>query len=484
VAKKSEPFTLDHFLTWSRKLVLDTGKRWRLERYQQEFVADLFAADPPAEAWLVVPEGNGKSTLIAGLALYHLQYQADASVAVAASTRDQSGIIYRQACGFLNRSELPGFHQYPGYRRIVYGAKREVGPTLQIYAADAGAGDGIIPTFCLLDELHRHKTLDLYRTWGGKMEKRGGKMAVISTAGEPGSEFEEAREDIRRSSETLDRRGSQVIAVAAGIVLHEWSVPEDGDVEDMEVVSAANPLSTITATSLARKRSKPTMTLSHWRRLTCNLPTRADSAAISEHEWFGAEVDDRIPSGLPIAAGLDVGWKYDTTALVPLWMRDAEFRLLGQATILEPPQDGGFLDPAKIERAIMELHSRNPLALVVMDMTRAEQLADWIEKATGATVVDRTQSNPMAALDYERFTDALRLGWLRHVGDVGLTRHVLNAIARALPGGDIRFDRPSESRTGKGEQRRRVIDALVAAAMVHTTAAEEFCKPAYRTAGF
>ena len=66
--------------------------------------------------------------------------------------------------------------------------------------------------------------------------------------------------------------------------------------------------------------------------------------------------------------------------------------------------------------------------------------------------------------------EALRLGQLHHTGDQGLTKHVLNAVAKLLPGGDTRFDRPAESRRS-GEQPSRVIDALTAASMVHSEAA-------------
>jgi hypothetical protein len=69
--------------------------------------------------------------------------------------------------------------------------------------------------------------------------------------------------------------------------------------------------------------------------------------------------------------------------------------------------------------------------------------------------------------------DGLRNGTVKHTGDPGLRSHVLHAIARRLPGGDRRFDRPAQSRRAVGEQDRRVIDALTAAAMVveHSTSA-------------
>jgi phage terminase large subunit-like protein len=125
-----------------------------------------------------------------------------------------------------------------------------------------------------------------------------------------------------------------------------------------------------------------------------------------------------------------------------------------------------------VEDAIYALNQRNPIACLVMDMTNGEQLAAWVQETFGCEVVDRNQHIPMQALDYARFTEGLREGWLKHSGDPGLTRHVLNATARVLPRGDIVFSRPSESRFGrKTVQETREIDALVAAAMVNNVGA-------------
>jgi phage terminase large subunit-like protein len=197
-------------------------------------------------------------------------------------------------------------------------------------------------------------------------------------------------------------------------------------------------------------------------------------SAITELEWHSALTGERIPEGKGIWLGLDLGWKRDTTAMVPFWLRDPQFRLLGAATILEPPGDGSQLDSHLVEAALLGIHERNPVEMVVMDMSEGAQLSQWIEENLGAEVVDRVQSVPLQVLDYKRFMEALRMGWLKHTGDPGLTRHVLNANAKLLPGGDSRFERPKESRTVSAEaQRRRVIDALIAAAMVHTAAVAE-----------
>ncbi len=464
-----KPFTIEHFTRWATDLVLDSGKPWEVEDFQSAFVADVFAGH--FQCWLVIPEGNGKTTLVAGLALYHIEHTFGARVMVAAASREQAGILYQQAAGFVSRS--PKFRSVflplEGSRRIRFDPQEA---RIQIMAADERTGDGIIPTFTVVDELHRHRTLGLYRTWTGKLDKRDAQMVAISTSGEPGSEFEVAREQIRQADPHATRTETFTRSVTEEMVLHEYAVPQDGDVEDIELVKRANPLRAVTVAKLERKRRSPTMTVQHWRRFNCNLPTRSEFAAIMESEWFGAAVAGEIPEGEPVWAGLDVGWKWDTTALVPLWIRDAEFRLFGAAEVLVPPRDGTSLDPDAVEDALRRVHERNPIHTLVMDETRAEQLKVWAETELKVErVVGWPHSPKMAALDYERFMEALREGWLHHTGDPKLTRHVLNAVAKVKTEG-TRFDRPSQTREG-GNQDMRVIDALIAAAMVHNAAAAE-----------
>lgn len=463
-------FTVPHFSAWCARLRLKGDEAFKLERWEREFVRDVFAGY--RQCWLVVPEGNGKSTLIALLVLYCLEFSEEAAIPVAASARDQAEIIFTQARAFGRRTPgMEAFRFKAGLREITWGESCKA----KVYASDADTGDGVIPwPIMVLDELHRHSNLELYRTWAGKLEKEQAQLIAISTAGAPGSEFEEVRELMRQTADKRTIKGAfgRYADGERGYVLHEYAVPEAGDVEDMKLVKAANPSARITVRSLRAKRRQPSFSLSHWRRMTCNMPTRVDSAAISEHEWEDARSDARIPIGEPIWVGYDQGIVLDTTALVPFWWRGRERRLLGDAVVLEPPGGGATLDPNLIEHAFLEMHALNPIALVVMDPTRAEQLAEWLKQVIGCDVVARTQSNPMAASDYVRFMEALGHGWLRHTGDPVLTRHVLNAIARLLPNGQVRFDRPRQSRTVSEQmQRRRVIDALQAAAMVNSVAA-------------
>ena len=425
-------------------------------------MVDIFRGVP--EVWDLEPEGNGKTTKLAAFVLYHSQFQEGASVPVAAATRDQAMILYRQAAGFIRRSSLEGWKCYDGYRRIV---NKVTGGMIQIFAADAGHGDGVIPTLAVIDEPHRQDNMDLYLTWSGKLGKRAGQLLVISTAGEPGTEFEETRARIKASATRSKQTGAHLRCEAPGIVLHEWALEPGADIDDMRAVKRANPHKLITLAYLKEKRARPTMTEAHWRRFTCNMATRTTTPAVTEKEWREAVDPDGWPLNVECVAGLDVGWRYDSTALVPL-VQASEQRLLGPATILVPPVDGQ-LELGDVTNAIRELHERNPIRLLVMDISDARDVFDYCTSELGLDVVARPVGLKAQVADYREFMEALRAGALRHVGDPGLTRHVLNATVRLLPLGDAVFARPGQGRmTHVGLRDRRMIDALMAAAYANT----------------
>jgi hypothetical protein len=459
-----DAFTAGHFREYVAGLVFDDGESRPPQDWQLEVVADVFKGFP--ETWLIVPEGNGKSTLLAQLALYGADFSDSPWIPVGASSAKQARIIYDQAAGFVERTPWldERFKCFGGYKLIRSLANGGIG--IEVFAAEAKTGDGVIPfPFAIVDELHRHDDLRLYSLWKGKLRKRGGQILTISTAGEPETPFENTRDEIRRRATKRERTGAHLRAEGPGLVLHEWMVPSDEQCSDMKVVKAANPLWSITEKSLAEDFASPTMDLGDWKRLKCNRPTRSVISAITDKEWDDAQIDGEIPAGAEIDIGLDVAFKWDTTAAVPLWKGPA-FRLLGPASILTPPRDGSSMHPDEIKDALLELSHGYRVGAVVMDMERAADIGSWIEDELGVTVIDRSQTNKLACADYEAFMDGLRNSTLKHTGHAGLRAHVLNAIARRLPGGDHRFDRPTSSRRSVGQQDRRVIDALTAAAMV------------------
>jgi hypothetical protein len=471
------PFTVDHFRAYTGVAVLEDGTAFAAQDFQLDVVADVFAG--AEETWVLVPEGNGKTTLMGLVALYHADYTANAKCLLAASSRDQCGILLGQAAGFVYRtpSLKRRFRVFEGYRRIV---AQRTGGRIQVFAADDRTGDGVIFTLALIDEMHRHRDMRLYRTWHGKLDKRSGQLVGISTAGEPGGEFEQTLERVRRDGRRTRTRDGHERIKAGSMVVHRWAVPDDGDVDDLDQVKAANPFSGITVESLRRKRRRKSLTDAHWRRFTCNQPVRGENAAINAGEWTRAITSDRPEPGEPVWCGVDLGWTWDTTAIVPLWVPHAARHVLLDPTIIVPPRDGTSTPPSRVQQALLDVHEANPVHTVVIDgAAGGEQLAEWIEQHLGARVVVHSNGNAAQALAAQRFYEGLRAEptpTLQHTGHPELTSHVLNARARMLPRGDVVFDRPSQTRSAAGQE-QRVIDGLSAGSAVHSVAVGEGMAP-------
>jgi len=459
------PFTVDHFRRYAALMVLDTGGPWIVEPYFLEVAAEIFAG--VTEVWLDVPEGNAKTTNLAGFALYHADYTEAASVPMAAASRDQTGVLFGQAAGFVKRTPALAerFRVYEGYRRI---DALRTGGRIQVFAADERTGDGVIPTLPLLEELHRHGDLRLYRTWHGKLSKRGGQLVAISTAGAPGGEYENAKAAAAKNGK-VTRKGAHTTVRLPDFVLHQYALKPGDDLTNIDLVKTANPFSGVTTDGLRRKFRSPTMVMSHWARFVCGIATRDGESAVAPEEWAGLR-KTLIPPGTPVWVGADYGWKWDTTALVPLWLPEPLRRVLGVPEVIVPPRDGTSTPPSKIRAAYLRIHRRNPIHTVVMDENAGgAQQVEWIVNELGARVISYGQTSEPQAVAFERWMEAVRERWLEHPHDETLTRHVLNAVDRVVLGDRHRFDRPASSRHARGQE-QRVIDCLSAASGVHAVA--------------
>jgi hypothetical protein len=470
----AEVGTLEHFKEWAYDLILDTGDNWELESFQEDLIRDLFAGY--SEVWSVIPEGNTKTTTVSGIGLYHIRFTPSAFAPVGASSREQAEVMYRQAEGFVlrtegmaakNKREATGFVCQEGYRRILC---NDSAGRMQVYAADDRTADGVIPTLAILDELHRHRNLRLYRTWRGKLAKRSGQILTISTAGEPESEFEETRAKIIEDATERSNGGPRVRAAGEDIVLHDWAVRDRTQADDMDAVAAANPFSSITAEVLRKKRASPTMTDAHWLRFVCNIAARESGQAILPEEWDALQVEPFKPEGKWRVGFLDLGWKIDTTGLGVLYWESAESRWITDVKVLEPP-----VDEADIVRALVERQLKHePIGWVFDPNAGGAQMAQMLDKGThplqgdvNLEFIEHSQDNAPMALAAARLDEAIRAGWIKHDG--------LNAVRKDLGGEKWKYDRPPEA---KGQRREKYpIDALTGVLMGHSVAVAEHDEP-------
>lgn len=472
-----QPFTLPHFRAWASDLILDTWESWHPEPFQEAFVEDLFAGIP--EAWLIVPEGNGKTTLLAGIALYHAEHHPFAAVPVAAASREQAEILYRQGEGFVLRSErlhqvvhsaiqaakgkqktnVPRFVCLEGYRRINHHA----GGRIQVFAADDRTGDGIIPTLGVIDEPHRLPDLSLYRTWSGKLAKRDGQIVAISTAGEPDSDFEMTRRRIRESAADLRRETRPYFFVRAAtprIVLHEFAVPEGEDVDDMTVVKRANPFSAITVEGLAEKHSSPTMTRHHWMRFVCNRAQRDDNVWLGpdgDRLWAAVNEPYEFVKEARTFIGLDLAIKRDTSAAVTM-QRRPDGRYHAKVRIWVPTEERP-IDLTDVMQHVRDQAAAFNVEAVSFDPRFFDVPAKMLSDE-GYPMSEVPQAVDRMTAAYGSLYEAINRGQITHDGDQALAAHVLSAVPRYSERGFM---------LDKGKSKGK-IDAVVALALAYDQA--------------
>src|ERR1035441_3842731 len=118
-------------------LVLDNGKRMRLEDFQRVMLADYFAGC--RETVAEIGKANGKTTELAALALFELITDAQCEGAVCAASRDQGALLLGQLRGFVERT--------PGLASRVRIMRREAvnrltGGRFAVTASDVDTLDG------------------------------------------------------------------------------------------------------------------------------------------------------------------------------------------------------------------------------------------------------------------------------------------------------------------------------------------------------
>lgn len=430
-----------------------------LEPFQQTMLRDMFSGT--TETLILIPKKNGKSSTLAALALFHLVTTPDAECVIAAASRDQASIMLRQARGFIRRS--------PDLSRLVVVKMREIVSLadegrIRILAADADTADGVIPTLALVDELHRHRSADLYGVFRDGLGPRDGRMITISTAGDDDMSPLGLMRKAAYELPGFRREGAYRYARSpdAAYVMHEWALDPKEDLHDLAVVVKANPASWQTVQALRRRHDSPSMTPAQWARFACGVWMREEDAAISAAEWAACAVDyEPIPKGEAIRVGVDLGWKWDTTAIIPHYMSPEGLATVGKPMIVVPPRDGTATAKEDILRPILALREEYHLLCVVLDpMAGGEVLAQDLE-TYDIEVVSHSQDPTPMSVAAERLYAAVREGTIRHPDDHELNSHVLAAARKAAPSEKWKFVKPKS---------QRPIDGVVALAMVHSEA--------------
>lgn len=456
-----EPLGLTRFARFCSELKTPEGPL-RLYPDQLKMLRDYFAG--ARESVILLPKKNGKSTLIAALAIYHLLTTEDAFCVVAAAARKQAeDTILRQAKGFIRR--------HPKLRSRLRVINREIrfrdgmsDGLVVVLASDSDTADGVIPTLAIVDELHRHRTGELYGLLRDGLGPRNGQIITISTAGDD-EESPLGQIRSRAYDYGVEKDGAYRCARSpdGSVVLHEWALDPDEDRSDMKVVKKANPAPWHTEERLLERFASPTTTPWQWARFACGVWLQGEDRVVGPVEWSECGTHEELvpPPDAEVRFGMDVAFTGDTTAIVPHWL-DGDLAYLGVPRILVPPKDGG-LRKRLILKSCDELREKYGGSTIVIDPEAGGQIISQDLEEMGFEMAFYSQKPGPMAHAAELFYAAVRERKLRHPHDPKLTRHVLNGCKRGTDDGRWRFVKES-----KGSHKH--IDGLIAAAMVHASA--------------
>lgn len=302
-------YTLKSFEVFCRELKVEDGSPLTIEPFERKILRDHFRG--VIEEVVIIPKKNGKTTLFSALGLFHLEVWPGANVIIVAASKDQASILFRQAWEMVSRSELQDrFDVRDGYKLIRLQGHKD-GPQLKVLPGDAKTVDGALPTLALVDELHRHPSSELYGVLRDGCDARDGRMVTMSTAG---LKEDSPLGDLRKKAQQLPsykRRGAYSFAKSldGSFVLHEWSLANEDDLDNLKLVKKANPASWQTIDKLRRRKESPTMTPARWARFACGVWTEGEDPWIEPSEWDRLKVDiGFVEAGESVWVTVDVGF--------------------------------------------------------------------------------------------------------------------------------------------------------------------------------
>ena len=417
-----------------------------LEPFQRRIAAA--ANGPERELAVLIPRGNGKTTLLAAIALHHLVTVERAEVYCAAASREQARVLYEQAARFARELEHPNLI---GRHLEIRWCPDPSTPTvfdrhLRVLAADAPRLHGLTPSLAIVDELHAHPTSDVYLAMLTALAKRrGSRLIVISSAGQ-GADSPLGRLRARALAQpSVKVRGVLTDARGPGLRMLEWSVPEDVELTPRSV-KRANPASWIRVEDLARQQEAvPDLA---FRRFHCGQWTEREGHWLPPGAWQACVGEPELTDGERIWVGVDVGGGGQEGDTAVCWVNER----LHVGCAVFSGEDGVLRARDKIE----ELAEPYSIVEVAFDPWRASQIAQELQRR-GVRVSAFAQTDSRMIPASQGLHRAVVEQRLVLPADETLSAHAAHAVARQSRRG-WRLDRPSRS-AGVN------IDAIVALAM-------------------
>lgn len=397
--------------------------------------------------YLELPRKQGKSTISSGVALYMLcdDGEPGAEIVSAATTRDQARIVWGDAKRMVERS--PGLRNRFGVTTAAHSVV--VGDTASSFkplSRDQGGNlDGLNIHCAIIDELHGHKTRDIWDVLETATGSRKQPLVwAITTAGSnrAGICYEQRAYALRVLNRLHDDESYCAVI---------YTIDEDDDWTKESSWIKANPNWGISVNpeDMARKVNKAMQMAAAQNNLLTkhmNVWVNADTAWMDLRKWDNCAVPDLDMAdfeGQPCWIGLDLANKADIAALVLVFERpEGGIAVFGRYYLPEDAVEdgrnsqysgwaiegrliatpGSVTDFAYIEQDLREFASRFDVRCVAYDPWQASYLAQRLGE-DGLPMLELRQtvqnmSEPMKQLEAYVLKNELKhdgcpvLGWM------------------------------------------------------------------------
>lgn len=320
------------------------GTPFLLEEWQQAIVGNLFgwkrknargkAVRRYRESLIFIPRKNGKTPLCAGIGLYYLFCEplAGQQSYVAASTREQAGLLFRQCKGMIRQNP-----QLESWCRIYGGTapggqsqsivRESLGSFLKVISGDSNVGGhGKTLDLGVIDELHEQQTrklVDELRTSMASANKPEPLLVYATTS------------DYDREGSICNEIHDYACKVRDGIVEDQKFLPviyettKEEDWTSPEVWAKANPNLNVSVSleylerECARAKEEPTYE-NTFKRLHLNVKTEQAIRWLTLDKWDASDAAIFEPDllGQPCWCGLDLSTTTDLSALAMVFKRE------------------------------------------------------------------------------------------------------------------------------------------------------------------
>ena len=437
------------------------GQRIHLEPWQVFILTTIFGWVNAAghrrfrRVYIEVPRGNGKSALSSAIALYGLcaDHEGGAEVYSLATKRDQARIVFDSSKVMLQKS--PDVARYFGVS--IQSSSLSVFKTNSSYKPMSSEGstlDGLNTHLAVIDELHAHKTREVYDVIETSIGKRAQPLLwVITTAGFDTSGIcYEVRSMVTRVLQRVISDETQF-----GII---FSIDDGDDWTSVKALEKANPNWGISVKPdtvlplLAKARAVPSAT-NNFKTKYLNIWCAASAAWMDMSAWSRCQAPIALDEfeGKPCFIGLDLAAKNDLTAKVyifpladddktqyavftQLWLPEKAVQdsvnsqyggWVSSGLITETP--GAMTDLNMVEASIRDDMSRFQVMGVAYDPWQATQLAETLA-GDGAPMVEFRMTVQNVSDPMKRVEALVLDGRIRHDGNPAMTWMMSNVVAR------------------------------------------------------